>query len=94
MILHTVDQAINSKLFDRIIVSTNDEAIIKIVKNYPVEILERNENLAKDNFILLDVVRDCLKSCTISLDSIIGLLLVTAPLRSVDDLLNAFKLFF
>lgn len=93
MITHTIEQAIEATFFDRILVSTDDENIRKIVSDYPVELCGRSKDLATDKAPLLDVIRDLIRRLPLDSDIIIGLLLVTAPLRTVDDLRAAYELF-
>jgi CMP-N-acetylneuraminic acid synthetase len=89
LITHTIEQAIESNIFDSIVLSSNDENILDIGKNYPVELDLRSDKYDR----LIDVIRNY-----ITLDAIDGadtlcLLLVTCPLRSVEDIQEAHRLF-
>ena len=57
MIYYSINNAINSKCFKRIIVSTDDEAIAKISSKIGAEILfKRPKNLSTDKALTRDVV--------------------------------------
>jgi len=93
LVEHTVEQAIQADIFDNIIVSTDDQRIESIVSNHPVKIFNRSSELASDNAILLDVIRDVIQQLSLDNNSMLGLLLVTAPLRNVEDIRKAYRLF-
>ena len=93
---HTIKKAINSKLFDKIIVNTESEKIIKKLKIYKkVEIIKRPNYLSKDPYTISDIVLFSLlklKKRGIHF-KYTSVLLPTSPFFLVDDILKAFKLF-
>lgn len=93
LVVHTVEQAIKANLFDRIIVSTDDDRIADAISDYPVQMLHRNRDLSSDKALLLDVIRDAIYQQLLEDPTVIGLLLVTAPLRRVEDIQEAYRLF-
>jgi CMP-N-acetylneuraminic acid synthetase len=93
LVAHTVEQAIEAAIFDRIIVSTDDERISDAVSGYPVQILGRGPDLSSNKAILLDVIRDAIQQLELNASTVIGLLLVTAPLRRVKDIQDAHRRF-
>ncbi|WP_434637941.1 pseudaminic acid cytidylyltransferase [Sulfurimonas sp. NW7] len=57
LIAYSIQTALESKLFDKIIVSTDDEEIAKVAKRYGVEIINRPKELA-DDFTGTDAVME------------------------------------
>jgi CMP-N,N'-diacetyllegionaminic acid synthase len=97
LIAYTIEQAIKSKLFEHIIISTDSDKIANISKKYGAEVFfRRDKEMASDSAGKLEVIKDAfIKSenyyneqydYLIDLDA-------TAPLRSVEDIINSFKQF-
>jgi len=93
MTAHTIEQALESRMFDRIIVSSDDPKVIEIARQYIVEIDNRDALLATDNAPLIDLIRNLIVKYSLNEESIICLLLVTGPLREIEDISNALDLF-
>ncbi len=93
LVAHAIEQAIDSNVFDRIIVTSDDNQIIDIARSYNTVVLERIKLLSSDNATLLDVIRDVIEHESIPVECCIGLLLVTAPLRTVEDIREAYDLY-
>lgn len=91
---HTIEQALEAHIFDRIIVSSDDYRVIEIASGYDVEIEKREEYLATDNSKIIDVIRNLLVKYGFDDDSAIAILQVTAPLRKVEDIRKASEIFF
>ena len=97
LIAWTILQAKESNLFDKIVVSTDSEEIMKVAKKYGAEVFfKREAKLASDTAGKLDVIKDAfLRSeeyYNKKFDYLIDLD-ATAPLRSVEDIKNAFNQF-
>ena len=61
LIEHTIHHAINSKRFDRIVVSTDDKTIAKVSEKAGAEIpFMRPKKLAKDNTVMKEVISHAL----------------------------------
>lgn len=91
----TIDAALKSKLFDRIIVSTDSEEIREISIRAGAEVpYLRSPELATDTATTNDVVTDIVKWLeeTGVVVSTIMILQPTSPLRTENDILNAFDL--
>ena len=60
IIQYSIDNALKSKLFDKIIITTNDPKIININKKYRNKILliKRDQKLCKSSSKLIDVLND------------------------------------
>lgn len=62
LIAHTIESALDSKLFDRVIVSTDDAEIAQISKQYGAEIpFMRPKELSTDDSTFDDVLLHCVK---------------------------------
>lgn len=98
LVLHAVDCAIESKIFDRIIVSSDNDAILACVKSRTqVEVpFKRPCHLAQDESRIADVVKHLLSYLQHEekfTPHAFMLLEPTSPLRTADDLRKAYKLF-
>ncbi len=95
LIAWTIEQAKKSKYLDKIIVSTDDEEIAEISKNYGAEVpFLRPKELALDTTPSIDVLfhaLDFLRKQGENYDYLV-LLEPTNPLRKRDDIDNALKL--
>lgn len=96
LIAHTIKQAKESKLIDRIIVSTEDTRIADISRKYNAEVpFERPKELAEDNSGMIDVLLHAMKWMEekerFKFD-ILLLLHVTTPLRTPEDIDNCIRL--
>ena len=97
LIAYTVEQAIKSKLFEHIVISTDSDDIANIAKKYGAEVFfKRSAEMASDTAGKLDVIRDAFVRSEeyykkeydylVDLDA-------TAPLRNVEDIVDSFKQF-
>lgn len=97
LLSYTIKQALDSNLFDKVIVSTDSEIIANESLKYGAEAwFLRSSDLASDNSAKLPAIRDALVRAElyfkknfnyiVDLDS-------TSPLRNTSDIVNAFNLF-
>ena len=93
MVAHTIEQSLAAKIFDSIIVSSDDQEVIDIAKQYPVDIDNRDSSLATDNAPLIDLIRNIITKYNLNDKCVVCLLLVTGPLRTIEDISMAFDLF-
>lgn len=94
LIAWTIESAKKSKYLDRIIVSTEDKEIAEISKRYGAEVIERPEELAKDDASSLSVlthVVDFLEKNENYKPDIIVVLQPTSPMRKEQDIDNAIE---
>ncbi len=93
----TIKQAIKSKIFNHIVVSTDSKKILKYAKNYGAEgWFMRPKKLSTNSSSKIKAIKHALIEaekyygmkfkCIVDLD-------VTSPLRKVEDIINAYKLF-
>ncbi|CEG13085.1 Acylneuraminate cytidylyltransferase [groundwater metagenome] len=95
LIAWTIEQAKNSKHIDRVVVSTEDKEIAEISKKYGAEVVERPEELARDDSPTFDAIIQVLDYFQNKGEffDIMVLLEPTSPLRKDNDLDNAIELF-
>ncbi len=88
LIYHSIKNAINCNLVDRIIVSTDDKAISEIAKKSGAEVpFLRPKKLAKNDTSIIDVIHHCLDFLKTQEDYVpdmIVLLQPTSPIRDVS----------
>jgi pseudaminic acid cytidylyltransferase len=93
LIAYSIETAINSKLFDKIIVSTDDEEIAKVALKYGADVQMRPDDLSDDftgtgdvvNYVIKTLQNDGLKFdfvCTIY---------ATAPLLQKEYLIQGYE---
>lgn len=95
LVVHTIEQAIASNVFDQIVLSTDSDDILNIGKAAGADVFyKRSEHLASDTAGKVDVIRDALVRSEAhfnkQFDYIVDLD-VTAPLRSANDIVDAFQ---
>lgn len=84
----SIDQAKESKLFDKIIVSSDDKDILEIAKQCKVEAIPRDKKFATDGAKIDDLMVDYFSKNECDY---ICLLQPTSPLRSVKDITESYK---
>jgi N-acylneuraminate cytidylyltransferase/CMP-N,N'-diacetyllegionaminic acid synthase len=97
LIAHTIEAALASKKITKIIISTDDESIAAVCRDYDVEIpFMRPKELAGDNSLIVETYLYTLKRINeeqgTDFDSIIALL-PTCPLRTGEDIDKAVEIF-
>ena len=91
LIAYTIEAAINSKVFDRVIVSTDSYEYKNIAEKYGAEVIMREEFLASDKATTYMVLEDLLTKVT-KFDYFV-LLQPTSPLRTSEHIIEAVNLF-
>ena len=97
LIAYTIEQAKASGLFEHIVISTDSDDIATIAKAYGAEVFfKRSDEMSSDTAGKLDVIKDAFVRSEAyygkEYDYLVDLD-ATAPLRSVDDIKNAFAQF-
>ena len=91
LIQWTIESALESKLLDKIIVSTDDESIANFSISKGVEVpFLRERHLAQDNSLIIDTVLKVLEKQK-AFDFIL-LLQPTSPLKTKEDIVNIINL--
>ena len=93
IIAYSIEAALKSGLFDEVMVSTDDEQIVAIAKQYGASVPSmRSAETANDHAIIADVLNDVL-NCYDKLEKHFDnmcCILATAPLLRVEDLQAAY----
>jgi pseudaminic acid cytidylyltransferase len=87
MIAYSIDAAIGAKVFDRIVVSTEDAEIADIARSFGADVELRDPNLATDRARVVDVCLDLLDREAAAGRAFpqFACLYPAAPLRNADD---------
>lgn len=97
LIAYTIEQARASGLFEHIVISTDSETIANVAKKYGAEVFfKRDAEMASDTAGKLDVIKDAFKRSEEYYKKTFDYLVdldATAPLRSVEDIINSFNQF-
>lgn len=93
LIAYTIEAAIDSGVFDKIIVSTDSQEYIDLLSHYPIEFIKRATHLASDKASSFVVIEDVLQQYNkVSCDYFM-LLQPTSPLRTVLHIQEACEKF-
>lgn len=97
LIAYTIEQAKASGLFEHIVISTDSDIIASASKEYGGEVFfKRNPEMASDTASKLDVIQDAFirseRHYQETFDYLVDLD-ATAPLRSVEDIINSYQQF-
>jgi N-acylneuraminate cytidylyltransferase len=92
LIKRAIECAIKSNIYDEIVVSSDDQKILKLSKKFPkINFLKRKKLLAQDKTKAITVVLDIIKNYKSFFS--VSLLLPTCPFREAIDVQNAYKIF-
>lgn len=88
IIAYTIEAAIETQLFNRVIVSTEDDEIASIAQDFNAEVDRRPEVLSTDQSTVVDVCLDYLsrKSGQLCDVDTLAVLYATAPMRNANDI--------
>ena len=92
LMAYTIEAAIESKLFDRVIVSTDSDEYGKIAMQYGAEYLPRSKEASSDTASSFMVVEDLFSKVSTDYDYFASLQ-VTSPFRNARHLIEAAELF-
>ena len=97
LIAWSVRQATNSQLIDTVFVSTDDDEIARIARQYSAEVINRPPELATDSSSSEDALEHAIDSIqntrNIRIDTVV-FLQATSPLREKEDIDNAIRKYF
>ena len=93
LIAYSIEAAVNTNLFDKIIVSTDSELYAKISRQYGAEVLMRGEELSNDNSTTYMVLEDILKNKILDTYDYFVLLQPTSPMRNAQHIIEAVEKF-
>lgn len=92
LIAYAIEEAIKSKEFSRVIVSTDSERYGKIAEKYGAEVVYRGENLSNDSATTYMVIKDVLDKCAEEYLYFV-LLQPTSPMRNMIHIKQAIEKF-
>ena len=95
LIAWTIEKALNGKYIDKVVVSTENKEIAEISKKYGAYVVERPEEMARDDSPTVDAIMHVINWFEKRREyfDIIILLEPTSPLRKENDLDSAIELF-
>jgi CMP-N-acetylneuraminic acid synthetase len=95
LLAYTIAAAINSELFERVIVSTDDEEIADTATGYGAEVIERPAELANDQATLVDVTIHALEYLGATPGKVEAFcqLMPNCPLRRSADIRAQYEVF-
>ena len=93
LIAYSIEAAVNTNLFDRVIVSTDSEIYAKISRQYGAEVLMRGEELSNDSSTTYMVLEDILKNKILDTYDYFVLLQPTSPMRNAQHIIEAVEKF-
>ena len=91
LVFLTAKQALNTKIFQDIYLSSDSKKILDECKNQNVKILERRKNLSKDKSLIEEVLIDFLNISYRIKAKYLVLMQPTSPLRSVNTIKKFIK---
>jgi CMP-N,N'-diacetyllegionaminic acid synthase len=96
LIAHTIIQAKEAKIFDYLAVSSDSDEILKIAKEYGVDLcVKRPTEMASDEAAKVPVIRHCVESAEAAFKSKFDICVdldCTSPLRDVEDIIETVRL--
>lgn len=92
LIAYSIEAAIESGVFNRVIVSTDSQRYGEISMKYGAEVLYRGENLSNDTAATFNVIEDVLQRINAEIDYFV-LLQPTSPLRTAKHIKEAVDMF-
>lgn len=92
VLAYSIEAAVKSKVFDKIIVSTDSEEYKEISEKYGAEVMMRSEELSSDTATSYQVLEDVLNKVDIPFEYFV-LLQPTSPFRTEKHILEAIEKF-
>lgn len=90
---YSISAASQSRLFDSIIVNSEDARILDVAAQCGAETYERPLDTAGDKVFLIDVVREMITTLDWSMEAEVAVLFPTVPLRTAQDIMASHELF-
>jgi CMP-N-acetylneuraminic acid synthetase len=95
LISFTIDAALQSGIFDKVIVTTDDDEIKKVSLMFGAQVIDRPKDLATDHASSLDVIEHSLLELLNNGDEITHFVLLqpTSPLRNYKNIIESWSLY-
>lgn len=91
IIAYSIEKAFESLLFDKVVVSTDSEAIAQVARNYGADVWMRNPDLGRNEVGTQAVVAECLYGINAPHNAIACCIYATAPLMDVGLLAQGLR---
>lgn len=92
LLAYSIEAALQTEVFEKVIVSTDSVHYANISKQYGAEVMMRGEALSNDKATTYDVIADFMERCDIPIDYFV-LLQPTSPMRTSKHITEAIELF-
>jgi CMP-N,N'-diacetyllegionaminic acid synthase len=86
LIEYSIEIALKTNQIDEIVVTTDDEEILLLSKNYPIILHKRTISLSSDSAKIVDVIEKVLETLDLDGELLVVLLQPTSPLRTSNEL--------
>jgi len=93
LMAYSIIAARDSKLFDKVIVSTDSDKYADIAESYGAEVMMRGEELSGDKVPTFSVIEDIFRRLESETYDYFALLQPTSPMRNAGHIIEAVKLF-
>lgn len=93
LLWYTVRPALESGLFDAVVVSSESPEILALASRLGATPLQRPEALSRDDVHAVHVVLDAVEQLALPPEAVVTMLLPTSPLRQVEDMAAAVAAF-
>jgi len=93
LLYYTINESIESFLFDDIIVNSDDEEILSVANELGAKLYKRPSDYSGDNIFLIDVLKEMIFALSLNDDNQIAVLFPTVPLRTSIDIIDSHNLF-
>lgn len=92
LLAYSIEAALQTEVFEKVIVSTDSEYYASVAKQYGAEVMMRGEALSNDKATTYDVIADFLERLGVPVDYFV-LLQPTSPMRTSKHIKEAVGLF-
>jgi CMP-N-acetylneuraminic acid synthetase len=93
LVAWAIEVARESRIFSRIMVNSDDQEILEVAQRFGAEAYRRPPELGRAVSYVIDVVHEMLATLETRDRTPVGILLPTCPLRTVDDICQAWEIF-
>ena len=90
MIYWTIEAAKKAKIFDKLIITTDSQTVIKNLRKYNLDFIKRPKELSKEKYGIDEVMKYCLSLITENINYACCLF-PCAPLMSHEDIIKSYK---
>jgi len=97
LIYYTIKQAVKSRIFDKVVVSSDSKKILKLSKKFGADFVYlRNKSGAKDNSPKIPAIKELTKASELFYNTKFDFIMdldVTSPLRKISDIKKSYIFF-